>query len=200
MTADSQRKPRAATRGGRPDAVAISASVLSSSRSSTRRSAGLSSGGGERLDRAALGREIVQRHIDAVEIAVIVGAVLQMIEDLQRGAQRVRSRPGVAALAVQVEQLPADRRGGIAAIFHQIVPVAVAQLDRVLAERVQHVVAMLSGDPGRGEAGAHRGRGRRIRRRGAPSRIAAIRSSRRIFSSADKTGLSAISSALRAKR
>ena len=44
MTADSQRNPRAATPGGRSRAVAISASVLSSSRSSTRRSAGLAAG------------------------------------------------------------------------------------------------------------------------------------------------------------
>src|SRR6476661_3833173 len=44
MTADSQRNPRAATPGGRSRAVAIRFSVLSSTRSRTRRSAGLAAG------------------------------------------------------------------------------------------------------------------------------------------------------------
>ena len=42
--------------------------------------------GGERFDRAAAGGERVERNVDPVEVAVIVPAILQMIDDLQRGA------------------------------------------------------------------------------------------------------------------
>ena len=38
----------------------------------------------------------VAREIDAVEVAKILAAVLHMVVDLQRGAQRVRCRPGDA--------------------------------------------------------------------------------------------------------
>ena len=200
MTADSQRSPRAATPGGRSRRgrdQRLGVVEQPVEHAAQRRAGGRR---GERLDRAAGRREIVQRDIDAVEIAVIVGAVLQMVQHLQRGAQRVRSRPSVAALAVQIEQLPADRRRRIAAILHQIVPVAVAQLDRVLAERAQHVMAMLRGDPGL-RRGWRASRWRPANRcRARHHSIAAMRSSRRILSSADRAGLSAISSALRAKR
>ena len=180
MTADSQRRPRAATARRQTRAVAISPSVRSSRRSSTRRSPGLAAGAVSAATVQPAGREIVKRQIDAVEIAVVVGAVLQVVQHLQRGAQRVRSRPGVAALAVQVEQLAADRRGRIAAILHQIVPVAVAQLDRILAKRVQHVMAMLRGDAGlpRRLARIAAAAGEFVIR-GAPSSTAAMRSSRR---------------------
>ena len=63
---------------------------------------------------------------------------------------------------MQVEQLTADRCRRIAAILHQLVPIAVAQLRGVEPEGAQHVMAMLRGDAGRGQALAHRGGCRRI--------------------------------------
>jgi len=63
---------------------------------------------------------------------------------------------------MQVEQLPPYRRGRIAAIRHQIVPVAIPQLDRVEPEGVQHIVAMLRGCPRPEQAFAHRCGGRRV--------------------------------------
>ena len=58
--------------------------------------------GAEILDAGAACRQRVERHIDAIEIAVIVAAILQVIDDLQRGAQRVVGGPGGALLAVHV--------------------------------------------------------------------------------------------------
>ena len=104
---------------------------------------------------------MVQRQVDAIERMVIGGAILQVIEHLQRGAERIGWRPGVAAFAMKIEQLPPDGRRRIAAIAHQIVPVAVAQLCRIEPEGMQHVMTMLRGNAGLGEALAHRQRGRR---------------------------------------
>src|SRR5437870_5728352 len=77
---------------------------------------------------------------------VIGSTILQVVEHLQGGAQRVGSRPGGPAFAVQIEQLAADRRCRVAAILHQIVPVAVAQLGCIEAKRPEHVMAMLRRD------------------------------------------------------
>ena len=100
-------------------------------------------------------------------MAVVVGAILQMVQHLQRRAERVRWRPGHARLAVQIEQLPPDRRRRIAAIRHQIVPVSVTRFDRVEPERLEQVVAMLRRGPRFGQACAHRQSGRRIAARRA---------------------------------
>ena len=53
----------------------------------------------ELLGRRARGRERIERDVDAVEIAEILAAVLQMIVDLQCGAQRVIRRPRSARLS-----------------------------------------------------------------------------------------------------
>src|SRR5207248_2929784 len=95
----------------------------------------------------ARGIEIGERQIDTVEGAVIRGAVLQVIEHLQGGAQRVRSRPGVAALAMQVEQLTANRCRRIAAILHQLFPIAVAQLRGVEPDGASTLVRSGGGVP-----------------------------------------------------
>ena len=46
------------------------------------------------------GGELAERQIDPAERPVIGGAILQVVENLERGTQRVRRRPGVMALAV----------------------------------------------------------------------------------------------------
>jgi hypothetical protein len=102
-------------------------------------------GGGrfQMLDSGAMPRQQVERQIDAVEIAVIGAAVLHMIDDLQRGAKRVVGGPGRARLAMHVEHEAADRHGRIAAVVHQLVEVAVAQLADVHAEGVEQILRVL---------------------------------------------------------
>ena len=78
----------------------------------------------ERLDAGACRRECVERDIDAIEVAKILAAVLQVVDDLQRRAQRVVRRPGGPALAVHVEHEAPDRHGRVAAVVDQVVPVA----------------------------------------------------------------------------
>ena len=91
------------------------------------------------LDRGAGSRQRIARQVDAVEIAKILAAILQMIVDLQAGAQRVGGRPGRGALAVDVEHEAADRHRRIAAIVDHLVPVLVAKLGDVHPEGDQHI-------------------------------------------------------------
>ena len=107
----------------------------------------------QHLDRRAGGGERVARQVDAVEVAKILGAVLQMVVDLQAGAQRVGGGPGRGALAVNVEHEAADRHRRVAAIVDHVVPVLVTQLGDVHPERDQHVERV---------ARRHRARGERV--------------------------------------
>src|SRR4029078_9895620 len=51
---------------------------------------------------AGLGKAI-ERNVDAIELAVILAAILQVIDDLQRRAEGIIGRPGNPALPVHVE-------------------------------------------------------------------------------------------------
>src|SRR5690606_22896615 len=64
----------------------------------------------ERLDAETGGGEAVQRQVNPIELAIVVLAVLQVVEQLQGVAQGVREAVQRAVLAVQIEQVPADRR------------------------------------------------------------------------------------------
>ena len=108
------------------------------------------------LDARAARLEHIERQIDAVEIAVVGGAVLHMIDDLQRRAERVVGWPGRAILAVHVEHEPADRHRRVAAVVHQVVEVAVAQLGDVHAKRIEQVLRVLRAQPARSEFVAQR--------------------------------------------
>ena len=81
-----------------------------------------------------------------------------MIDDLQRGAQRIVRRPGVAALAVHVEHEAADRHRRIAAISDQILPVAIAALGDVHAKRREQILSVAWRKRALGERVAQRGR------------------------------------------
>ena len=96
----------------------------------------------QHLDRCAACGQRIARQVDAVEIFVILGAVLQMVVDLQARAQRVRRGPGRGALAVDVEHEAPDRHRRIAAIMNDVVPILVTQLGDVHPERDQHVERM----------------------------------------------------------
>ena len=127
------------------------------SRSAPRAPAGTcSSAGGDfaspsiSTDGAGCGQRIA-RQVDAVEIAKILAAILQMVVDLQAGAQRVGCRPGRRALAVHVEHEAADRHRRVAAIVNDVVPVLVAQLGHVHPERDQHVERVARRHPALGQ-------------------------------------------------
>src|SRR3984893_5973305 len=70
----------------------------------------------ECLRTKALRSKRILRNINAVEVAIIGAAILQMINDLERGAKRVRGGPGGYALAMHVENEAPDRRRRISAI------------------------------------------------------------------------------------
>ena len=63
--------------------------------------------------RAFCGKRI-ERNVDPVEAAVIGPAILQMVDDLKRGAQSVVRWPGCAAFAMHIQHEASDRIGGIA--------------------------------------------------------------------------------------
>ena len=96
----------------------------------------------ERLDGGAGRCQRIARQIDAIEVSVVLAAVLQMIVDLQAGAERVGGRPGRRALAVDVEHEAPDRHRRIPAIVNHLVPVLVAQLGHIHPERDQDIERM----------------------------------------------------------
>ena len=83
--------------------------------------------GADHLDGHAGGLHRVLRDVDAVEVAIVFAAVLDVIDDLQRRAQGVRRGPGGLALAVHVEHEAADRHRRVGAIVNELVPVRVAE-------------------------------------------------------------------------
>src|SRR5256885_1116965 len=97
---------------------------------------------GERFDARSLRGQGVDWNIDTIEFAVVLGAVLQMVDHLQRGAERVIGGPNGLRLAVQVEHETADRRRRISAIVHELVPIGVTSLRDVAAEGLKKVERM----------------------------------------------------------
>ncbi len=95
--------------------------------------------------------------VAAVERIEVLSAVLQMVQHLQHGAERVGSRPGVAGFAVQIKHVAPDRHCRIAAVVEQFVPVGVAQLGGVAAEGDQQLAGMGGRHAGCGQAGAQAG-------------------------------------------
>ena len=93
----------------------------------------------ERPHLRAVAREDVERQIDAIERAIVVAAVLQVVDDLQCGAQRVRGRPGRGALPMHIEHKTSDWHGRKLAVGHQLIPVRVAPLRGVEAEGLEQI-------------------------------------------------------------
>ncbi len=90
-------------------------------------------------DVAPLGGEHVPRQIAAVERAQVLLQILQMVQHLERGAERVGGWMGLPALAMQGEHHSSDRVGGEAAVLRELVPARIAALGRVLAEGDEQV-------------------------------------------------------------
>ena len=99
----------------------------------------------------------VLRQVAAVQFGKVLGAVLQVIEHLQRGAERIGWGVRRAILAVHIEHVAPNRHRRGAAIVEQLVPAGVAQLGGILAEGDQQVGGMARIDAGFGQAGAQAG-------------------------------------------
>ena len=175
MTATSRPSRVSAIAAAKPSLSLSSRSVRSASRCRQSSSAGDARARAELFDARPARGERVLRNIDAVEIAIVVLAVLQMIDDLQRGAQRVVGRPDRAALAMDVADEAADRHGRERAIRDQIVPVAIAQLGDVELERGDQILGVLRRQPALGEHGAQPHRDRIVGRWRRSSRLRAGR-------------------------
>ena len=121
----------------------------------------------------------VERQVDAVEVAKILTAVLQVVDDLQGGADGIRRRPGaLARLAVHVEHEAADRHCRQRAVVDQFRPVRVAVLSHVDAQRRRAGPARASASEPRRAASSRRSGwqpDRAARRRSAPLEITACR-------------------------
>ena len=81
----------------------------------------------------------LQRQVDAIELSVVVGAILQMVDHLQRGAQRVGRRPKGMRFAVDIENEPPHRHRRQPAIVDELRHVGVAPLGHVLTERAEEI-------------------------------------------------------------
>ena len=97
----------------------------------------------QRLDGGPAGGECIERNVDPVEIEIIRPAVLQVIDDLQCGAQGIIGGPSGTALAVYIEHETADRHCRKRTIADEVVPVAVAQLGRVELECRKQILRVL---------------------------------------------------------
>jgi hypothetical protein len=98
------------------------------------------------------------RQVDPIDIAKILAAILQVVDHLEGGADRVRGGPGAARiLAVDVEDEAADRHRRVAAVMREFVPVLVARLVRVHPERVEEFQRVARRQPALGERAAQRG-------------------------------------------
>ena len=174
--------------------------MRSSMPSITRRNPGHDARRRQRLDPDPCCREIVDRQIDPIERAVVVGAILQVVEHLQRRAQRIRRRArsrgfrhaGRAAGARPARpnsgNTPSDRPSRDSAAWSR-------RAEKRAARR-----GSAARRPRLDQALPHRRGGRRVadraRRRGLPPCGRGGELCRRRVSA----GLSAISSAFRAKR
>jgi hypothetical protein len=119
---------------------------------------------GQSRDRDPGGGHPVLGQIDAIESAIVVAAVLQVVDHLERAAEGVACRIAGRILAMQIEQIAPDGIGRERAIAEKVVPVVVAQLDRVLLESRHEIDAVLRRHAGLPQAGAQAvgGRERRI--------------------------------------
>src|SRR5215471_17812836 len=96
----------------------------------------------EFLEPGAGFRQGVERQVDAIKSHVIVMTILDVIVDLQGCAQRIVCWPRRIGLAVNIEHKTSDRHRGISAVFHQLVPRAVAQLGNIHAKSGEQLLSM----------------------------------------------------------
>ena len=197
MTEISSASRVSSTRLGSTSPCCSRASVRSREPARQRRSSGDALGAASASTSMPHGGERVERNIDAVEIAIIRRrSPAKWLMICSAAQMRVGGGPGAAALAVHVEHETADRHRRIGAVAHEIVPVAVAQLGGVEAERLEQILRMLRRHAALGQRATQRDRLRHCRRWRRADRPPCGRASRP-FRAADSDGWSAISSAER---
>ena len=86
--------------------------------------------------------QIVSRQVHPVERQIVLPAVLQMVDDLQGGAQGIVQRPQRAVLAMHIEHIAPHRHGRKAAIGHQGWPIGMAAGGAVQHKRIEQIVRM----------------------------------------------------------
>ena len=84
----------------------------------------------------------VERNVDAIEIAVILSAILQVIDDLQRRAEGIIGGPDGPAFPMHIEHEASNRHRRVGTIADQVVPVAVAQFGDIHPERGEQILRM----------------------------------------------------------
>ena len=93
----------------------------------------------------------VERQVNAIEALIVLGAILQMIDDLQRRADSVGGGPHGRIFFVHVENEAADRRRGQSAIVHELGPVSVTVLSRVKPKCFKQIERMFRAQSGLGK-------------------------------------------------
>ena len=89
----------------------------------------------------------LEGNVDSPQALLILAAILQVVEDLQGGAKRVRRRLRRRAFPMKLQQVAPDRIGGEAAIRDKVRPVVVARLDRILPEGAQNLAGLGNAGP-----------------------------------------------------
>src|SRR5262249_14052959 len=84
----------------------------------------------------------IKWQVDAVELAIILGAVLKVIDRLQGRTKRVGISPGRSVLAMHIEDETPHRHRRVAAIVHELIPIRVAAPGHVLPEGGEEVERM----------------------------------------------------------
>ena len=107
---------------------------------------------------SAVLRQIFERNVDPVEISIVFGAILKMIDDLQRRAQGVGRFPRRSRLAVYVENKSPDGHRRIAAVLDEFGPGVVSAFGDILAKCLEKVECVLRGKISRSQFCAKRKR------------------------------------------
>jgi hypothetical protein len=96
--------------------------------------------------------------VDPADPLAVGLEVLEVVEDLEGGAERVGGRVRLGPLAVQAEQEAADGIGGAGAVMEKLGPIGVAGHRRVLPESVEHQARLREPGAVLGRGGVQRGR------------------------------------------
>ncbi len=94
----------------------------------------------------------VERQVDPVHLQVVIPAVLQVVDDLQGIAKRIRQAVVLPVFAVEIKQVPSHRRGGEPTVLQQFTNIPTAVQPGVTTEGGQQVAPVPVGDARRVKA------------------------------------------------
>src|SRR5262249_30172845 len=96
------------------------------------------------------------RNVDAIEAAIVCLTILEMVDDLQGCAQRIRGWPHRLVLPVNVKHKAANRHCRIGTVADEVIPVAITQLGRIETKCGQQVLGVARGHTSRRKRGSQR--------------------------------------------